>query len=210
MVKGLKVICFGAAVAWTALMFLAYRDLGFAFQGSVIGWLICGTAWIGGQVILSKLIRRAKPSKRLKMLNRRQIAIGAAAVGIFALTVLAVQLLGNRENLSTVVRTGGDRVSTKEISSTTDRLKANGSDIRKTEGHWSVQVAAFRSEPDAIKLATLLKQRGWEAYVTTVNVNGATLHRITVGRFRTRAAAETLLLKLKDREAYPTAFVASM
>jgi len=43
--------------------------------------------------------------------------------------------------------------------------------------------------------------------VTSADVNAVTLYRTNVGRFRTRAAAEKLLLKLKDKEAYTTAFV---
>jgi DedD protein len=91
-----------------------------------------------------------------------------------------------------------------------DEPKANRTKAQETQGLWSVQVGAFRSEQDATKLATVLKKRGWEAYVTSADVNRVTFYRTHVGRFRTRAAAERLLLKLKDKEAYKTAFVVSM
>ena len=191
-------------------MFLAYRDLGLAFRGSLIGWLICGAVWVASRLSLADLVKTTQLSKKLKMLNPRYLAIAGAVVGIFALTVLTAQWLGKRENFSTDVRSVAEPASTKQKLPAKNQSKATGTDTQKTEGLWSVQIGAFRSEQDAIKLSTALRDKGWEAYVTSADVNGVTFYRANVGRFRTRDAAERLLLKLKDKEAYTTAFVASM
>jgi cell division septation protein DedD len=100
--------------------------------------------------------------------------------------------------------------SSTDSEPTTVRPKAETAVAQKAAGLWTVQVAAFKSEQAAFKLAAALKNRGWEAHVTSVDVNAATVYRIQVGRFRTPAAAEKLLVKLKDREAYTTAFVVAI
>jgi hypothetical protein len=56
----------------------------------------------------------------------------------------------------------------------------------------------------------LFNDRGYKAYVIRAEVNAVNLYRTKVGRFRTREEAERLLLVMKDKEAYPTAFVARM
>ncbi len=208
------IICLAAASAWTALSFAAYRDLDFAFRSSLVAWLICGAVWVASRLNFADLVK-TKLSKKRKMLNRRPLAIAGVIVGILVLAVLTAQWLGKRdkagkEDFSTALRSETEPASTKQKSTAKHQSKANRTDTQKAEGLWSVQVAAFRSEQDAIKLATVLKDRGWEAYVTSADVNAVTLYRINVGRFRTREAAERLLLKLKDKEAYTTAFVASM
>jgi hypothetical protein len=199
------IICFAAALAWTAIAFLAYRDLDFAFRTGLLAWLICGGVWVTTRLNFADLFRRAKRSGKRKMLNRRRLGMGgvivAASLGLLVLTVLTAQWLGKRNT---------EPASTKHESPASDQSKANTAGTQRAEGIWSVQVAAFRSEQEAIKLATVLKDRGWEAYVISADVNGVTLYRTNVGRFRTRAAAERLLLKLKDKEAHTTAFIVGM
>ncbi|MGH7845613.1 MAG: SPOR domain-containing protein [Candidatus Binatia bacterium] len=204
-----RIICFAAALAWTGLMFLAYSDLGLAFRASLIGWLICGVGWVA-RLTLAHLVKTAQLSKKLKMLHPRYLVLGGAVVGVFALSVLTGQWLGKSGNFSTAVRSVAEPPSRKPKLPAKDQAKANGTATQKTEGLWSVQVGAFRSEQDAIRLSTALKDKGWEAYVTSADVKGVTFYRANVGRFRTREAAQRLLLKLKDKEAYTTAFVVSM
>ena len=190
-------------------MFLAYSDLGLAFRASLIGWFICAAGWVA-RLTLTRLVKTAQLSKKLKMLHPRYLAIAGAVAGVFALSVLAGQWLGKRESFSTAVRSAAELSSAKQKLPAKDQPRVNGTDTQKTEGLWFVQVGAFRREPDAAKLATALRKRGWEAYVTSADVKGVTVYRAKVGRFKTREAAERLLLKLKDKEAYTTAFVASM
>ena len=199
------IICFASALAWTAISFAAYSDLDLAFRSSLVAWLICAAVWVAGRLSLSRLVKRAKLSKKRKMPDRHRLAVAGVIATLLVLTVLTAQWLGKKN-----VRSGTEPASTGQKSPAKDQSKANRTDTRKAEGLWSVQVAAFRSEQDANRLARVLQDRGWEAYVTSAEVGAVTLYRINVGRFRTREAAERLLLKLKDKEAYTTAFVASM
>jgi len=209
------IIWFASALAWTAISFAAYSDLDLAFRSSLVAWLICAAVWVAGRLSLSRLVKRAKLSKKRKMPDRHRLAVAGVIATLLVLTVLTAQWLGKRDkggkgNFLTALRSGTETASTEQKSPAKDQSKANRTDTRKAEGLWSVQVAAFRSEQDANRLARVLQDRGWEAYVTSADVGAVTLYRINVGRFRTREAAERLLLKLKDKESYTTAFVASM
>ena len=202
-------------MAWTAISYAAYSDLDFAFRSSLIGWLVCAAVWVAGQVSFAKLVKLGKVSQEQKTPNRHRLAAAGVMVGILVLAVLTAQWLGKRdkgaaEDFSTALRPETEPAATKQKSPAGDQSKAGSTDTLKTSGLWSVQVAAFRSEEAAVQLATVLKKRGWEAYVTSADVNAVAWYRTNVGRFRTREAAERLLLKLKDKEAYTTAFVASM
>jgi len=208
-------ICFSPALVWTVISVAGYRDLFFAFRTSLIGWVICGIVWITIRRNFPSRLKSLKLPKKLKKPNRRRLAIAGSAVGIVVLIVMTAQWLRKNYHagvagLTTAVALEKEPRSTKPKSPVRDELKANRADIEKADAMWSVQVAAFRNEQDAAKLATVLKDRGWEAYVTSADVNAVTFYRIKVGRFRTRDAAERLLLKLKDKEAYTRAFVASM
>ena len=83
-----RIFCFAGALAWTALMFLAYSDLGLAFRASLIGWLICAAGWVA-RLTLARLVKTAQLSKKLKMLHPRYLAIAGAVAGVRR----AVQLL---------------------------------------------------------------------------------------------------------------------
>ncbi|MGH7830097.1 MAG: SPOR domain-containing protein [Candidatus Binatia bacterium] len=208
-------ICLAAALAWTAISFAAYSDLDFAFRSSLVAWLMCGALWVVTRLNFSRLVKRVKLFKKRKAPDRHRLAVAGAIVAVLVLIVLTAQWLAKRntggdKGFSTALRSEPEPESTKQKSPAQDRSKANRTDTQKAEALWSVQVAAFRSEQDAIRLATVLKERGWEAYVTSADVGAVTLYRIHVGRFRTREAAEKLLIKLRDKEAYTTAFVASM
>jgi hypothetical protein len=212
MMRWITIVCGAAAVAWTAVSFAAYSDLGLAFQTSLVGWLIYGAVWLVGRMNFAVRGKPAELSRKQTAPNRHRLAIAGTAAGILVLTVLTVQWLGKKDK-------GGDKDSsialksepgpapTKQEPPAEEPPKTERTVTQKAAGLWTVQVAAFKNEQAAVKLAAVLKNRGWEAYVTSADVNAVTLYRTNVGRFRTRAAAEKLLLKLKDREAYATAFV---
>jgi len=131
------------------------------------------------------------------------------------LTVLTVQWLGKKdkggdEDPSIALRSEPEPAPTKQETPAEEPPKAERTVTQKAVGLWTVQLAAFKNKQAAVKLAAVLKNRGWEAYVTSADVNAVTLYRTNVGRFRTRGAAEKLLVKLKDREAYRTAFVVTL
>ena len=207
--------CCAAALAWTAVSFAGYSDWGLAFRISLVGWLIYGVVWVAGRMKFVERSNITELSRKQPPPNRHRLAIAGATVGILVLAVLTVQWLGKMnkgadEDSSIALKAETEPASTKHVPPAEDQPKAERTVAQKAQGLWTVQVAAFRSEQAALKLATALKRRGWEAHVTSADVNAVTLYRTNVGRFRTRAAAEKLLLKLKDKETYTTAFVVAI
>ncbi len=207
-------------MGWTAISFMAYRDLDLAFQSSLIAWLISGLLWVAIRLNFARLGKGGHAPEKAKIYNRRRVAIAgvivAAFLGIFVFTFLTSQWLGKRkEGFSTALRSGAEPSSTKQRVQPSAKHEPKGKlateqTTQETEGLWSVQVAAFRSEQDAVKLATTLKDKGYKAYVIRAEVNAVNFYRTKVGRFRTRQEAERFLIALKDKEVYTTAFVARM
>ncbi len=215
MMRWLTTVCGAAALAWTAVSFAAYSDLGLAFRTCLAGWLIYGVVWVAGRVNSAVPGKAVELSRKQTAPNRHRLAIAGAAVGILVLAVLTVQWLGKKgkgdgENPAIALKPEAEPAPTKQEPPAKEPPKTEKTVTQKAAGLWTVQVAAFKNEQAAVKLAAVLKNRGWEAYVTSADVNAATVYRTHVGRFRTRAAAERLLLKLKDREAYTTAFVVAI
>jgi cell division septation protein DedD len=61
-----------------------------------------------------------------------------------------------------------------------------------TDGKWSVQVAAYASQPEAARLTSRLKELGYAA-----RVSGDGPFRVRVGRYQTLAAATAMVARLK-------------
>jgi len=57
-------------------------------------------------------------------------------------------------------------------------------------GKWTVQIAASTERKQAVDLAKKLGVAGYPSYVVTADVGGKTYHRVRVGRFTSREAAE--------------------
>lgn len=221
-------LSFLAALVWTAISFMAYRDLDFAFRSSLVAWLLFGLVWVVSRVNFARLVRSSHVSEKVKFLerivSRNRVAVAgvvaAAFLGIFVLTISTGQWPEKRSKAGkegpSIPLASGTELSARKPSlqpSAKDKPKgdaATGEITQKAQGLWSVQIAAFKSEQDAVKLANALKDRGYEAYVIRTEVNAVNLYRTKVGRFKTREEAEKLLLVLRNKEAYPTAFVASM
>jgi len=63
---------------------------------------------------------------------------------------------------------------------------------------FTIQVAALRSLDKANAMIQLLKKRGFEAYLTTVNIpRKGTWYRVRIGRFKDRDQARQILAKLR-------------
>lgn len=213
--RWVTIVCGVAALGWTAVSFAAYSDLALAFRTCLVGWLVYGAVWVAGRVNFAIPGKAAELSRERKVLNRHRLAIAGAAAAIVVLTVLTAQWLGKKdkggdEDSSTALKSEPEPAPTKQEPPAEEPPKAERTVTQKAAGLWTVQVAAFKSEQAAVKLATVLKNRGWETCVTSADVNAVTVYRTNIGRFRTRAAAEKLLVKLKDREAYTTAFVVTI
>jgi Na+-transporting methylmalonyl-CoA/oxaloacetate decarboxylase gamma subunit len=210
-----------ATLAWTALSFFAYSDWVFAFRISLPVWLVCAAVWAITRFSSAALHKRSSAPEKANIAHRNRLSIASVAVAVFlAILVLAVWGVkwlerGNesgRKSGPVARNTADGRVLGKE----TQRLQTEEEPKRSrstetipqhTKERWSVQVGAFRSEQDAVKVATTLKGKGYEAYVIRGADNAVNLYQAKVGRFTTREEAERLLRVLKDKEAFSTAFV---
>jgi cell division septation protein DedD len=67
-------------------------------------------------------------------------------------------------------------------------------------GPFTIQVVALKTEDAAQSLLSRLKGKNYRAYLEAGSNAG--LHRVRVGRFATRAEAETVAAKLRDEEKF--------
>ena len=74
---------------------------------------------------------------------------------------------------------------------------ADGAASSDAPAPWTVQVAAAKSRALADKMAAELKKRGYQAYVTSGQLNQKTFYRVRVGRYRSRQEAMAALQRLK-------------
>jgi cell division septation protein DedD len=68
------------------------------------------------------------------------------------------------------------------------------------EGPFTIQVVALKTEEAANSLLSRLRGKNYRAYVEAGSDAG--LHRVRVGRFQTRAEAETVAAMLRDEEKF--------
>jgi len=74
---------------------------------------------------------------------------------------------------------------------------------------WYVQVASLSQGQDAEVLAKKLRDKGYDAYVAPAEVNGKNWHRVRVGRFADREAANEIQKTLKSTEKLEQTFIAA-
>ncbi len=72
---------------------------------------------------------------------------------------------------------------------------------------WSIQVNAAKDETTANSVMRKLQERGFNAYVVKVTLQGDTWYRVRVGRFPTMEAATAAVARLKSDESYSRAFL---
>ncbi len=72
--------------------------------------------------------------------------------------------------------------------------------VGASEGAFTIQVVALKTEEAAASLLNRLKQKNYRAYLEGGEEAG--LHRVRVGRFSTRAEAEKVVRKLQDEEKF--------
>jgi len=73
---------------------------------------------------------------------------------------------------------------------------------------WSVQALATTDKQLADDWINKLKAKGYQAFVINADINGKTWHRVRIGSFETRQAAENLRAALKTNEGFRDAYVA--
>ena len=74
---------------------------------------------------------------------------------------------------------------------------------------WTIQVNAFPDERSAKIWVDRLKNKGYNAYVTEVNIKGKIWYRVRVGQYGTREEAKKVEEVLKTKENYTKSFIAS-
>lgn len=78
--------------------------------------------------------------------------------------------------------------------------KPRATTLGASEGAFTIQVVALKTEDAAKSLLNRLKQKNYRAYLEAGGEAG--LHRVRVGRFPTRAEAEKVAQKLRDEEKF--------
>ncbi len=215
---------FLAALAWTAISFLSYRDWALFFQISSAAWVLWAVVWTAMRLTFTRPPKTRGVSRNASNAHqsyRWVFGIGIAAclaIFVFAVSVGKWSVTGNRfstDTLPVALKTASERLSGEK--NLRPPIKDKPEKNTRTErapsglaGFWSVQVGAFSSEQGATAVARSLVSKGYAAYVTRGEVKAVNVYRTNVGRFRTREEAERLLILLKDKEAYRTAFVARM
>lgn len=74
---------------------------------------------------------------------------------------------------------------------------------------WRAQVDAFPDERSAKQLVDRLKNKGYNAYVSEVQLRGKPWYRVSVGKYAAREEADKVVNSLKGKENYAKAFAAS-
>ena len=76
-------------------------------------------------------------------------------------------------------------------------VASSGSEAAKSDAAYVVQIAAFSDRYGARLLASKLKRDGFPGYTEAVTTDKGTLHRVRVGPYPSREAANAALVKLK-------------
>jgi len=79
--------------------------------------------------------------------------------------------------------------------------------IQFNVGKFTVQVASYVSEDEAIKYTTDLKKKGFSAYYLSAEVNGKTWYRVSVGQFTTLEEAKNFRKELIEKAHLESAIV---
>jgi cell division protein FtsN len=133
-----------------------------------------------------------------------------AAGTLTALLPLAFCLSAKGENLqlaSGPVLTKSEGTISREVVITVEE-SSKPAQPEKPKGGWSVQVRAFSSRNESLKLSKTLQHKGYDAYVVEALVGGQTWYRVRIGNMATRDEAQALLKTLKSKESFNDAFLA--
>ncbi len=92
----------------------------------------------------------------------------------------------------------------------TEKVSSIGNTNKKeVDKTWTVQVNAFPDQNSAMLWVDRLKNKGYNAYVTEIQVKGKVWYRVRVGHYDSREEAEKVEVILKNKENLPKAFATS-
>lgn len=63
-------------------------------------------------------------------------------------------------------------------------------------GKWSVQIASYKTEADANSKLSTMKNDGFDGFVESAEVNGASVYRVKIGPVSTKTEAQALHAKI--------------
>lgn len=100
------------------------------------------------------------------------------------------------------------KASLQQAASTSGSLGTSQASeiLNKEEFYFSAQVGAFSTESNANKLASELKNRGYDAFVVKASMDGKILNKVRVGKFSAKAEAEEKAQKLRQ-DGFPARVV---
>ena len=68
--------------------------------------------------------------------------------------------------------------------------------VSSTTGMWAVQLGSFSNKANAEKLAADLRKQGYAAFLSQLDTDSGTLHRVRIGPQKDRDAAEAMAARL--------------
>ena len=92
---------------------------------------------------------------------------------------------------------------------TDDEVQALEQATREFSSVWSVQVDAFTQQEYAHSLVKKLKNKGYDAFVDSNNINEFIYYRVRVGHLATQDEAKRLLKELQEKERFTKAILAN-
>ena len=129
------------------------------------------------------------------------VEASAASADSASVAAVAAPLAGATENNKAPAVEKAVKPQTQTVTKPSETTPERGG------GSWSVQLASYTEEKIAASLAKKLKDKGYDAYVTVVNLKGKEWHRVRVGRFEEQAQAEKLSETLRTSEKLERAVV---
>jgi DedD protein len=73
---------------------------------------------------------------------------------------------------------------------------ATAAPANSTTGMWAVQLGSFSNKENAEKLAANLRKQGYAAFLSQLETDAGTLHRVRIGPQKNREAAEAMAARL--------------
>lgn len=95
----------------------------------------------------------------------------------------------------------------KSVARTPQKPRQAVASRSPARGDWALNVASFSSLPEAKKLRGELKKQGYNSYITEFTKDSVRWYRVRVGFYPTRANAENIGKKIKQRFKVQTPWV---
>ncbi len=114
---------------------------------------------------------------------------------------------------TTKVATAAERVATGKSPSEAPKAEVPKAETlpkevaSSTTGKYTVQIAAYMKEDEAIKKSEELKAQGYSAFYVTAQVNGKTWYRVSVGLFQSPSSAVEFKTELMKKANLQSAIV---